>query len=97
MNKKVRIIKRYQNRKLYDTFNRRYIKLEEVWQIIRDGQDIKIIDNITQKDITYKIQIQILFNQERQVNGKEDIELLKKIIKTGEGTFTDYIKKRNIY
>ena len=43
----VRIIKRYQNRKLYDTHQSCYVTLEEIAQIIREGHEIQVIDNKT--------------------------------------------------
>ena len=51
--KDVRTIKRYQNRKLYDTFQSCYVTLEEIAQIIREGNEIQVIDNKTKNDITY--------------------------------------------
>ena len=41
----MRIIKRYSNRKLYDTEDKRYITLEQIAQLVRDGQDIKVVEN----------------------------------------------------
>ena len=103
--KEVRTIKRYQNRKLYDTFQSCYVTLEEIAQIIREGYEIQVIDNKTKRDITYMTQIQLLFDQERkavnaattalQENGSEtplDTELLKEVIRSPEGTFTGYIQ-----
>ncbi len=87
----VRIIKRYQNRKLYDTLQSRYVTLEEIAKIIRAGNEIQVIDNKLKKDITYTTQIQLLFDQERKASAGEDIELLKRIIRSNNGTFTGYI------
>ncbi|MCB9094395.1 MAG: polyhydroxyalkanoate synthesis regulator DNA-binding domain-containing protein [Halobacteriovoraceae bacterium] len=89
---KVRIIKRYQNRKLYDTHQSCYVTLEEIAQIIREGNEIKVIDNKTQKDITYTTQIQLLFDQEKKSKGPENTELLKRVIRSESGIFTGYIK-----
>ncbi len=88
----VRIIKRYQNRKLYDTFQSCYVTLEEISQIIREGNEIQVIDNKTKNDITYMTQIQLLFDQERKSTREGNIELLKRVIRCPEGTFTGYIK-----
>lgn len=88
----VRIIKRYQNRKLYDTFQSCYVTLEEISQIIREGHEIQVIDNKTKNDITYMTQIQLLFDQERKSTREGNIELLKRVIRCPEGTFTGYIK-----
>jgi len=88
----VRIIKRYQNRKLYDTHQSCYVTLEEISQIIREGHEIQVIDNKTKNDITYMTQIQLLFDQERKSLKKGDVELLKRVIRGPEGTFTGYIR-----
>jgi polyhydroxyalkanoate synthesis repressor PhaR len=89
--KDVRIIKRYQNRKLYDTFQSCYVTLEEIAQIIREGNEIQVIDNKTKNDITYMTQIQLLFDQERKSLKMGDTELLKRVIRSEEGTLTGYI------
>ncbi len=91
MNEK-RIIKRYQNRKLYDTQQSSYVTLEEIAQIIKDGDEILVIDNKTKKDITYTTQIQLLFDQEKKSTAFGDVELLKRVIRGVEGTFSGYIK-----
>jgi polyhydroxyalkanoate synthesis repressor PhaR len=90
--KDVRIIKRYQNRKLYDTFQSCYVTLEEISQIIRDGNEIKVIDNKTKNDITYMTQLQLLADQERKSLKPGDTELLKRVIRAEEGTLTGYIR-----
>jgi polyhydroxyalkanoate synthesis repressor PhaR len=88
----VRIIKRYQNRKLYDTHQSCYVTLEEIAQIIREGHEIQVIDNKSKNDITYITQIQLLFDQEKKATRNGDVELLKRVIRAEEGTFTGYIK-----
>jgi polyhydroxyalkanoate synthesis repressor PhaR len=88
----VRIIKRYQNRKLYDTHQSCYVTLEEIAQIIREGHEIQVIDNKTKNDITYMTQIQLLFDQERKSTKAGDVELLKRVVRSTEGTFTGYIR-----
>ena len=87
----VRIIKRYQNRKLYDTHQSCYVTLEEIAQIIRDGNEIQVIDNKSKNDITYITQIQLLFDQERKSTKDGNVNLLKRVIRSNEGTFTGYI------
>ena len=73
--KETRTIKRYQNRKLYDTHQSCYVTLEEIAQTIREGHEIQVIDNKTKNDITYTTQIQLLFDQEK----KEDRKFCKNI------------------
>ena len=89
---KVRIIKRYQNRKLYDTHQSCYVTLEEIAQIVREGCEIQVIDNKTKDDITYMTQIQLLFDRERKTAKSDDVELLKRVVRSPEGTFTSYVK-----
>ncbi len=88
----LRTIKRYQNRKLYDTHQSCYVTLEEIAQTIREGHEIKVIDNKTKNDITYNTQIQLLFDQEKKSLNGGDTELLKRVICSEEGTFTGYIR-----
>jgi len=90
--KDVRIIKRYQNRKLYDTFQSCYVTLEEIAQIVREGNEIQVIDNKTKNDITYMTQLQLLADQERKSLKPGDTELLKRVIRAEEGTLTGYIR-----
>ena len=89
----VRTIKRYQNRKLYDTFQSCYVTLEEIAQIIREGNEIVVIDNRTKNDITYNTQVQLLFDQEKKSTHTGSTELLKRVIRSSEGTFTGYIQE----
>jgi len=60
------LIKYYENRKLYDTTERRYITLDRIAEIIRDGQSCQVIDNKTGNDITSRILIQIIMDQEKK-------------------------------
>lgn len=88
-----RIIKRYQNRKLYDTQQSCYVTLEEIGHILREGREIKVIDNQKGDEITYPTQVQLLFERERKMAIQEDVELLKRVIRSEEGTFTGYIRR----
>ena len=54
------IIKRYANRKLYDTYDSRYVKLDELSAMLSEGIDFQIIDNETKEDITRVTLAQIL-------------------------------------
>ena len=60
-----RIIKRYSNRKLYDTEDKRYITLEQIQQLVKDGQDIKVVENQTGEDLTTVTLSQLLLEQEK--------------------------------
>ncbi|HZO11924.1 MAG TPA: polyhydroxyalkanoate synthesis regulator DNA-binding domain-containing protein [Polyangiaceae bacterium] len=47
-----RVIKRYSNRKLYDTRDSRYVTLQQIGEMVRQGEDVQIIDNKTKEDKT---------------------------------------------
>ena len=51
-NAKTKIIKRYQNRKLYDTQQSCYVTLDDIAKMIRTSEDVMVIDNKTKNDIT---------------------------------------------
>ena len=89
-----RIIKRYQNRKLYDTYQSCYVTLEEIAQLIREENNIKFVCNKYKTDISYQVYLQVLFNQERKLSGDDlDINLLTEVIRSNSATFTGYIKE----
>lgn len=60
-----KIIKRYSNRKLYDTEQSTYITLDEIAEMVKDGEDVRIIDNSTKEDLTHVTLAQIIFEQEK--------------------------------
>ena len=61
----MRIIKRYQTGKLYDTEQSCYVTLSEVGEIMQNTST-KVIDNKSKTDITYQTQLQILFDKEKK-------------------------------
>lgn len=61
-----RVIKRYANRKLYDTQHSRYVTLEQISEMIRAGEDVKIVDNKSKEDLTSVTLAQIIFEEEKK-------------------------------
>ena len=61
-----RIIKRYTNRKLYDKQESRYVTLEEIARLVRRGEDLKVIDNETDEDLTAVTFAQIILEEEKR-------------------------------
>src|SRR6202035_2601253 len=60
------LIKKYSNRKLYDTYTRRYITLEDIARLVRDGGDVTVVQRDTGEDLTPAILSQIVAREERQ-------------------------------
>ena len=63
------IVKRYPNRKLYNTSAKKYITLEGVAQLIREGEEVQILDHATGEDLTAVTLTQIVFEQEKKEGG----------------------------
>jgi polyhydroxyalkanoate synthesis repressor PhaR len=82
----VRLIKRYGNRKLYDTLESRYITLEEIARLVRGGSDVKVIDNESGDDLTTITFAQIILEEEKRRSSLLSLGLLRELIKGGEET-----------
>jgi polyhydroxyalkanoate synthesis repressor PhaR len=80
------LIKRYPNRKLYDTRARRYVTLEEIAALIRDGQDVVVVDHATEEDLTAVTLAQILLGEEKR-RGYLPQSLLAGLVRAGGQTF----------
>lgn len=65
-----RLVKRYANRKLYDTRDSRYVTLQQIAEYVRDGEHVTIIDNTTKEDLTNVTLAQIIYEEEKK--GAED-------------------------
>lgn len=87
-----RIIKRYLNRKLYDTAQSTYVTLEDLAEMYRQGEQVKVLENTTNRDITYQTQLQMLFDIEKRYEGPENTELLRRMIVSPTGRITGYTK-----
>lgn len=80
------IIKRYNNRKLYDTHAKRYVTLFDIADMIRRGDDITVLDHAEGEDITSQIQAQIIFEQERQTRNSLPNTVLTNLIRASNQT-----------
>ena len=89
----VRIIKRYSNRKLYDTEDKRYITLEQIQQLVKDGQDIKVVENQTGEDLTTVTLSQILLEQEKRKEGKLPKSFFMDLVQRSSSTVVDFMRK----
>lgn len=78
-----RLIKRYANRKMYDTQASRYVTLDGVAELVRRGEDLRIVDNDTGEDITAVTFAQIIFEEEKRKNGLLGLPVLRWIIQQG--------------
>jgi len=77
-----KVIKRYTNRKLYDTVESRYVTLEEIAEMVKAGAEVKIVDNRTKEDLTSVTLAQIIFEEEKKTS-KMSLRTLRDLIRHG--------------
>jgi polyhydroxyalkanoate synthesis repressor PhaR len=75
-----RIIKRYSNRKLYDTKDSRYVTLLQIAEMVRGGEDVQIIDNNTKDDLTEVTLAQIIYEEQKAHSRSVPLQTLKELI-----------------
>ncbi|MBI3541122.1 MAG: polyhydroxyalkanoate synthesis regulator DNA-binding domain-containing protein [Deltaproteobacteria bacterium] len=90
--KKTRIIKRYQNRKLYDTSSSRYVTLDDIADLIRQGEDVQVVDNQNRDDLTSVTLTQIIFEQEKKKKSLLPLSTLRGIIQSGGERIVDFVQ-----
>lgn len=86
-----RVIKRYANRKLYDTQHSRYVTLDQISDMIRNGDEVRIIDNKTKEDLTSVTLAQIIFEEEKKQKSFLPLQAMRNIIQTGGESITQLV------
>ena len=82
----LRMIKRYGNRKLYDTTVSHYITLDRIAHLVRSGNDVKVIDNDNGDDLTAITFAQIILEEEKRRSSLIPLGLLRELVQHGEDT-----------
>ncbi len=90
--RELKLIKRYTNRKLYDTVESRYVTLDEIAEMIKDGVEIKIVDNRSKEDLTSVTLAQIIFEEEKKKN-RMPLVVLREIIRRPGESISGFIQK----
>lgn len=78
------LIKRYANRKLYDQSRSRYVTLEELEELIRQGREIRVADAVSGEDLTALTLAQIILDNQRERRSALPTSFLHQLIKHGE-------------
>lgn len=86
----IRTIKRYANRKLYDMTDSSYVTLEEIAQFVKNGEEVRIVDNKTKEDLTAVTLTQIIFEEEKRKKRILPLATLRGVIQSGG----EFIHKR---
>lgn len=80
------LIKRYPNRKLYDTEAKKYITLDGIAALIRNGEEVQVVDHTTEEDLTAVTLTQIIFEQEKKKSGFLPTSVLTGLVQSGGQT-----------
>lgn len=88
-----KVIKRYPNRKLYDTDESRYVNLDELAAMIREGVDVQVVDYKSGEDMTGMVLAQILYEEERRRHGVLSTDLMQRIVRFGEQNLGPWLQR----
>ncbi|MEE9562997.1 MAG: polyhydroxyalkanoate synthesis regulator DNA-binding domain-containing protein [Thermoanaerobaculia bacterium] len=80
----VRLIKRYESRKLYDTEESRYVSLDEIAEWVRGGQEIRVVDNASSEDVTAQTLAQVILGEGRDGRSRISTEVMHDLVRFGE-------------
>ena len=83
------IVKRYPNRKLYNTDAKSYVTLDQLAELIRAGEEVQILDHHTGEDLTAVTLTQIIFEQEKKQGGYLPRSVLTGLIQSGGQTLAN--------
>lgn len=84
------ILKKYPNRRLYNTNHSKYVTLQEVAELIRDGSTVEVVDAKSKEDVTSLILTQITLEEAKQNNCLLPSPLLHTIIKYGDNLLIEF-------
>ena len=87
-----RVIKRYESRKLYDTAESKYVSLEEVATLVRNGVEVQIIDNATSDDVTAQTLTQIILEEGRSGRSVLPSSFMHDLVRRGERVVTSGVE-----
>ena len=85
------VIKKYANRRLYDTSNSRYINLEDIATLVRNGKDVQVLDASTGEDITRVTLTQIIVEDAKGQPSGLPLELLRQLIQASDRVGQEFI------
>lgn len=86
-----RLIKRYGNRKLYDTRESRYVTLDAIADMVRSEEDLRIIDNDSGEDLTAVTFAQVIYEEAKRSEGEDQLPALRWIIQQGGQTLHELL------
>jgi polyhydroxyalkanoate synthesis repressor PhaR len=96
MERKPIIIKKYENRRLYDSTNSRYVNLDEVAQMVQEGREVQVLDAATGDDLTRLVLTQIIMEQAKTPGSAFPLDILRQMVaatsRASQETAVSYMK-----
>lgn len=86
------IIKRYGNRRLYNTETRQYVNYQDLIRLARSGTDFQVIDSTTDEDVTKAVLIQLILEEEKNNHNVLPTQFLFQLLRSNEESLQDFFK-----
>lgn len=85
------VIKKYSDRRLYDSSASRYVKLEDIARMVREGIDVKVVDACSGKDLTYIVLSQIILEAARERETALPLQLLQQLVRASDKATHEFL------
>lgn len=86
------VIKKYENRRLYDTHSSRYVNLDGVAELVRGGRDIQVVDSKTGEDVTRHVLTQIIVDGAKDPEHGPPLEFLRDLVRARDQAGRDFFQ-----
>ncbi|MDH3493085.1 MAG: polyhydroxyalkanoate synthesis repressor PhaR [Acidobacteriota bacterium] len=90
--KDVLVIKRYGNRRLYNTETKGYVNYEDLARIVRQGRDIKVVDSKSKEDVTKSVLIQMILEEEKNDQSVLPTDFLFQVLRSRNDSMQDFFR-----
>lgn len=87
------LVKKYANRRLYDTVHSQYVNLRQIAERIREGHTVEVVDAATGEDLSKVILTQIILEEEKGQRNLLPVDFLHRIIQDGESAYGQFVEK----
>jgi len=85
------LIRKYSDRRLYDTAASRYVKLDDIAQMVREGANVRVVDGRTGKDLTHLVFTQIIVENAREREIALPLQLLTQLVRASDKATHDFL------
>lgn len=86
------VIRKYENRRLYDTSSSRYVNLDGVAELVRGGRDIQVVDSKTGEDVTRHVLTQIIVDGAKDPEHGPPLEFLRDLVRARDQAGRDFFQ-----